>query len=79
MSTGDHLIFLHSARNLVMGLAKHDIVALDLYLACDLGNSLTTCYLNIVRDLVNFCLGMGVSHIDTKEQYNEKSMFLQLL
>ena len=63
-----------------MGLTQHFIDALDLYLDSNLDGSLIPCSLNIVRDLVNLCLGLGMSHIDTKEQSNEKSkVFLQLL
>ena len=63
-----------------MGLTKRNIDALDLYLANDLDSSLTSCHLNIVRGLVNFRLGQGMSHIDTKYQSNQKSrLFLQLL
>ena len=35
--------------------------------------------LKIVKDLVNFRLGLGMSHIDTKEQSDQKSrVFLQV-
>ena len=79
-SIGDHLVFLHSTRTLIMGLTKRNIGALDLYLASDPGSSLTPCLLKIIKDLVNFCLGLGMSHINTKEQYNQKSsVFLPLL
>ena len=79
-STGDHLGFLHSTRTLIMGLTKRNIGALDLYLASDPGSSLTPCLLKIVKDLVNFRLGLGMSHIDTKEQSDQKSrVFLQVL
>ena len=79
-STGDHSGFLHSPRTLVMGLTKHNIGALDLYLTNDPGSSLTPCLLKIVKDLVNFRLGLGLSHIDTKERSDHKSkVFLQVL
>ena len=63
-----------------MGLTEHNTGALDLYLASDPGSSLIPCLLKIVKDLVNFCLGLGIFHIDTKEQSNQKSrVFLQVL
>ena len=65
-----------------MGLTKQNIGALDLYLVGDLGSSLTPCLLKIVKDLVNFRLGLGMSHIDTKKkkQSDQKSrVFLQVL
>ena len=63
-----------------MGLTKCNIGALDLYLASDPGSSLTHCLLKIVKDLVNFRLGLGMSHIGTKEQSDHKSrVFLQVL
>ena len=62
-----------------MGLTKRNIGTLDLYLAGDLSSSFTPCLLKIVKHLVNFRLGQGMSHIDTKEQSNQKSkVFLQL-
>ena len=79
-STGDHSGFLHSTRTLIMGLTKCNIGALDLYLASDSGSSLTPCLLKIVKDLVNFHLGLGMSHIDTEEKSNHKSrVFLEVL
>ena len=63
-----------------MGLTQRNIGALDLSLTSDPGSSLTPCRMSIVKDLVNFRLGLGMSHIDTKEQSNEKSrVLLQLL
>ena len=64
-----------------MGLTKRNIGALDLYLASEwpgqLFNPLSS---EIVKDLVNFRLGLGMSHIDTKEQSDQKSrVFLQVL
>ena len=61
-----------------MGLTKRNIGALDLYLASDPGSS--PCLLKIVKDLVNFRLGLGMSHIDTKEQSDHKTrVFLKVL
>ena len=63
-----------------MGLKKRNIGASDLYPASDQGSSLTHCLLKIVKDLDNFRLGLSMSHIDTKEQSNQKSrVFLQVL
>ena len=63
-----------------MGLTKRNIGALDLYLASNLGSSLTLCLLKIVKDLVHFRLDLDISYIDTKEQPDQKSrVFLQVL
>ena len=63
-----------------MGLTQRNIGALDLYLASDPGSSLSPCLLKFVKDFVNFHLGLGMTHIDTKEQSDQKSrLFLQVL
>ena len=61
-------------------MTKRNNGALDFYLGSDPGSSLTPCLLQIVKDLVNFRLGLGMSHIDKKEHSDQKSrVFFQVL
>ncbi len=78
MITNDLRNFLHSIRKMILGLSKENIGTLDTFLTNANSNIIIPQQFKIVRDLVNYRLGLGTTYVQTPGNNRKSRVLLKL-